>query len=168
MALDCDIIEFHSFTVVRGYEVVAMGDRMGVDVDGWVGDRRNRWEAGLRDNRNKGDLRIGVSLCEQEEADPAPALLSSPPLFLSPPFFSPFPSPSSLLSHFTLSCHSVALYPKLTIQPKPFLPASDMVGFWWETAQPALGTKQAEHWVCLASSVGTMALGFCHRLFFGS
>lgn len=34
MALGCDIIESHSFSVVRGYEAVPVGDHMGVDVVG--------------------------------------------------------------------------------------------------------------------------------------
>ncbi|XP_076798817.1 fertilization-influencing membrane protein isoform X1 [Arvicanthis niloticus] len=34
-----------------------------------------------------------------------------------------------------------------------------MVGRLLMRAWPTLGTKQAEHWICLASSVGTLALG---------
>jgi len=97
MTLDCDIIEFHSFTVVRGYEAVAMGDRMGVDMDGWVGDCRNRWEAGLRNSGNKGDLRIGVSLLVSRRRLTQPQPYSPPlpfsfPLlsFLLPLLFPPF------------------------------------------------------------------------------
>lgn len=58
-------------------------------MDGWVGDCRNRWEAGLRNSRNKGDLRIGVSLLVSRRR------LTSPSLTLLP---SPFPFPSFLLS----------------------------------------------------------------------